>query len=93
MRTVEVTLEGRVQRVGMRNFVRRLAEKHRITGYVENLDDGSVRIVARGDETELALFLNKVKKGSLAVKLSGGKITRIIEQSSQELEFGGFEKR
>jgi acylphosphatase len=93
VRTVEVTLEGRVQRVGMRNFVRRLAEKHRITGYVENLDDGSVRIVARGDETELALFLRKVKKGSLAVKLSGGKITRIIEQSSQELEFRGFEKR
>lgn len=93
MRTVEVTLEGRVQRVGMRNFVRRLAEKHGITGYVENLEDGSVRIVARGNETELALFLNKVKKASLAVRLSGGKITKIIEQSSQELDFRGFEKK
>lgn len=93
MRTVEVTLEGRVQRVGMRNFVSRLAEKHRITGYVENQDDGTVRIVARGDEIELELFLRKVKKGSLPVRLSGGKITRIIEQSSQELDFRGFEKR
>lgn len=93
MRTVEVILQGRVQKVGMRNFIKRLAMRHEITGYVENLDDGSVRIVAQGSEARLNTFLAKIEKGSISIRLSGGNIERVSERPSIEHGFVNFEKR
>jgi acylphosphatase len=91
--TVEVILEGKVQKVGMRNFIRRLATKYKITGYVENVDNGSVRVVAQGSEEKLSVFLKNIGKPSLAVRLSGGKIVKMVERPSCEQGFGSFEKR
>ncbi|HQC14031.1 acylphosphatase [Mesotoga prima] len=93
MRTVEIIIQGRVQKVGMRNFIRRLATRHEITGYVENLDDGSVRVVAQGSKAQLNAFLAKIEKGSISIKLSGGNIERVTERPSMEHGFMGFEKR
>lgn len=47
-RAVEATVHGRVQGVGFRYYTQRTARKHRITGYVQNLADGSVRVVCEG---------------------------------------------
>lgn len=93
MITVEVILEGKVQKVGMRNYIRRLAIKHKIKGYVENVDNGSVRVVAQGSEEKLSVFLKNIEKVSLAVRLSGGKILKMVERPSCERGFGLFEKR
>ncbi|MDD2334631.1 MAG: acylphosphatase [Mesotoga sp.] len=93
MITVEVILEGKVQKVGMRNYIRRLAIKHKIKGYVENVDNGSVRVVAQGSEEKLSVFLKNIEKVSLAVRLSGGKILKMVERPSCERGFGSFEKR
>jgi len=93
LRTVEIIIQGRVQKVGMRNFIRRLATRHEITGYVENLDDGSVRVVAQGSKAQLNVFLAKIEKGSISIKLSGGNIERVTERPSMEHGFMGFEKR
>ena len=93
MRTVEIIIQGRVQKVGMRNFIRRLATRHEITGYVENLDDGSVRVVAQGSKAQLNAFLTKIEKGSISIKLSGGNIERVTERPSMEHGFMDFEKR
>jgi len=93
LRTVEIIIQGRVQKVGMRNFIRRLATRHEITGYVENLDDGSVRVVAQGSKAQLNAFLAKIEKGSISIKLSGGNIERVTERPSMEHGFMGFEKR
>ena len=93
MRTVEIIIQGRVQKVGMRNFIRRLATRHEITGYVENLDDGSVRVVAQGSKAQLNVFLAKIEKGSISIKLSGGNIERVTKRPSMEHGFMDFEKR
>jgi len=93
LRTVEIIIQGRVQKVGMRNFIRRLATRHEITGYVENLDDGSVRVVAQGSKAQLNAFLTKIEKGSISIKLSGGNIKRVTERPSMEHGFMDFEKR
>jgi acylphosphatase len=93
LRTVEIIIQGRVQKVGMRNFIRRLATRHGITGYVENLDDGSVRVVAQGSKAQLNAFLAKIEKGSISIKLSGGNIKRVTERPSMEHGFMDFEKR
>ncbi|OYX29146.1 MAG: carbamoyltransferase HypF [Hydrogenophilales bacterium 32-62-9] len=50
-----ITIGGRVQGVGFRPFVYRLARQHDITGWVRNAD-GKVEIHAEGEPTQLQLF-------------------------------------
>ncbi|MDE2399902.1 MAG: acylphosphatase [Patescibacteria group bacterium] len=58
-------ISGRVQGVLFRDFTSRLAKKFSLNGTVENLSDGTVRVVAEGDEVKLNEFLLKLKKGPL----------------------------
>ncbi|MFO0013306.1 MAG: acylphosphatase [Planctomycetota bacterium] len=60
MLRVTCFLSGRVQGVGMRYTVHRLASQFPITGWVENLDDGRVQIVAEGDPKAIARFLEAI---------------------------------
>lgn len=55
---------GRVQGVGFRWFAARTARQHSLTGYVRNLDDGSVECEVQGSEQEIAAFLDRVRQGN-----------------------------
>ena len=50
---LEATVRGRVQGVGYRYFVLRIAGRRRLTGWVANQLDGSVRCVVEGPADEL----------------------------------------
>ncbi len=50
-----ITIGGRVQGVGFRPFVYRLAQQHQITGWVRNVD-GAVEIHAEGQPAQLQRF-------------------------------------
>jgi acylphosphatase len=41
-------ISGEVQGVGFRYFTQRVAARHQVVGYVRNLDDGRVEVVAEG---------------------------------------------
>lgn len=41
-------VSGEVQRVGYRYFAQRVAARHQVTGYVRNLSDGRVEVLAEG---------------------------------------------
>jgi acylphosphatase len=56
----EIHYTGRVQGVGFRYTTRETAERFAVLGYVENLPDGRVRLVAEGDSAELDRFLEAV---------------------------------
>lgn len=56
----ELLYSGRVQGVGFRYTAREIAERYQVTGYVQNLSDGSVRLVAEGETSELDRFLGAV---------------------------------
>ena len=71
MRSVEITIKGRVQGVGFRYFVKKTAEKYGIKGYVKNLNNGNVFIVAQGKEFQLNLFIEAIKKGSSMSEVAG----------------------
>ena len=58
-----VTVRGRVQGVGFRWWVCSAAERHSITGWVENRPDGSVEIYAEGASGALGRFLIEAEKG------------------------------
>lgn len=60
---MKVRFSGRVQGVGFRYTVCRIAEPFGVTGYVRNLPDGDVEMVAEGDEQELLDFLNRIRGG------------------------------
>jgi len=63
MKCYEVTLTGRVQGVGFRWFALRQAQLYGIRGQVRNMPDGSVEVVACGDEPALGIYLSVLRKG------------------------------
>lgn len=56
-------VSGKVQRVGYRDYVVRKAQACNVTGWVRNLTDGRVEILASGDEEALAAFLEATRTG------------------------------
>jgi acylphosphatase len=58
---VRVLVDGRIQRVGYRYVVANLARERNVKGYVRNLDDGRMEIVAEGEEKELEDFLARIQ--------------------------------
>lgn len=62
---MECIVHGRVQLVMFRDFAKRNAEKSGIVGTVRNASDGTVRVVAEGEEANIALFLKRLEEGSL----------------------------
>jgi acylphosphatase len=69
MKRAILIAKGKVQKVGYRDFVQDSARELGITGYVENLEDGNVKVVCEGKDAEINEFINgiKVKKGFINV--------------------------
>lgn len=59
----EIIVKGRVQGVGFRAFTESIAEKLGVKGYVKNLPDGSVEVVAEGGKQTLDELCSKLKAG------------------------------
>lgn len=55
-----VFFTGRVQGVGFRYTTRQVAQDFAVTGFVRNLPDGRVELVAEGTPSELGRFLDAV---------------------------------
>ena len=58
MKTIELHVSGRVQSVGFRACVKRVAANLGILGEVMNLSDGRVRIAATAEEVILEKFVS-----------------------------------
>jgi acylphosphatase len=56
---------GHVQGVGFRFTVCRIAKRFSVTGYVRNLGNGDVELVAEGDEPELSAFIYEIRNSQL----------------------------
>ena len=64
MKRVHLFISGYVQGVGFRWYVEGLARRMNICGFVKNLRDGRVEVVAEGDDNLIAQFLQELKEGS-----------------------------
>lgn len=60
---LNVVFAGTVQGVGFRKFVKDIAAKMGVKGLVRNLPDGTVEVVAEGDEELLRKFLEAIEEG------------------------------
>lgn len=65
-----MVVEGMVQGVGFRWFVARHAEALGLHGYVKNLFDGNVEIVAEGDRSLIEEFIKEVRVGPRSARIS-----------------------
>jgi acylphosphatase len=66
---VRYIVSGRVQGVGFRWFVMREAARLDLGGYVRNLPDGSVEVVAQGSPAGLASLESALRKGPPAARV------------------------
>ncbi len=57
-----VQFGGFVQGVGFRYTACRLAERFCVTGYVKNLPDGQVELLAEGEASEVDAFVKAVQR-------------------------------
>ncbi len=63
MNTIKVTVSGRVQGVGFRNFVKSYADSLDVSGYARNLSDSRVQVFLQGADAAVDTVLNHIKVG------------------------------
>lgn len=60
---VEIYVFGRVQGVFFRQFTKETAAHLGLVGYVQNLPDGRVRAVAKGNHDNIERFVKQLRTG------------------------------
>jgi len=71
-----IFVSGRVQKVGYRSKVIALAREMGITGWVGNLPDGRVKVVAEGDAAALDRFVSALKVKNALIDVAGVEVGR-----------------
>lgn len=79
---------GRVQGVGFRSLVSKLAHKLHVAGWVRNNRDGSVSIEAKGPEETVRIFLDEVKKGNFIARVD--ELEEVESLTTEEEPAPGF---
>jgi len=63
-RQAKINITGRVQGVGFRPFIYRMAVRNKLLGYVINLGDAGVEIIVEGSEKDIERFLVDVEENA-----------------------------
>ncbi|MCX7990851.1 MAG: acylphosphatase [Proteobacteria bacterium] len=69
MKRVKVIVEGKVQGVFFRQSTKEVAVSLGLSGYVKNLKDGNVEVVAEGEDESVEKLLQWLKKGPPLAKV------------------------
>ena len=75
MMTISALYEGKVQGVGFRSSVLSLAKGYELTGWVKNLPDGRVEVLASGEAAELEDFLQGIRESHLSGHIEHENVT------------------
>ena len=86
MKSLQMTISGRVQGVFFRANVRKKALELELKGYAKNLRNGNVEIAAQGDEEKISELTHFIKSNPGAAKI------KEIKTAEREPDnFKGFE--
>jgi acylphosphatase len=88
MSVQRVLVEGRVQRVGYRDWGVRTAKLWGVSGWVRNLSDGRVEILAVGDDATVDAFIVHCREGPPLAQ-----VARIDAMPAEAKNVKGFTKR
>ena len=78
--TIHALVEGRVQGVGFRWFVRERARRLGLAGWVRNRPDGTVELAARGEDECVAMLRDFLRRGP-----DGAHVTAVRELPVENL--------
>ncbi|MBL6988642.1 MAG: acylphosphatase [Bacteriovoracaceae bacterium] len=68
-KAIKIKVNGRVQGVCYRHNAAKMAKKLGIVGYAKNLPDGSVELVAQGNQQGITQFINWCGQGPTMSKV------------------------
>ena len=72
----EISVDGRVQGVGYRYFVKARASELNLKGFVRNSYDGRVHIEAEGERDDLEIFLETLRKGPALARVDRMEVSK-----------------
>jgi acylphosphatase len=85
MRTVRLVITGRVQGVGYRIWAERTARSLGVRGWVRNRTDGSVELLATGDNGAITALIEACRRGPRAAL-----VTDLIVDDAEDDGSAGF---
>lgn len=85
---VRVTVRGRVQGVFYRKWTVETASRLGVSGWVRNVEDGTVEALLCGTEGAVETMIDRMHKGPERALVTG-----IDRRATDEQVVGGFEKR
>ncbi|MCK3768914.1 acylphosphatase [Microbacterium aerolatum] len=88
MRSVRVTVHGRVQGVGFRWFVQDAAQAHGVAGWVRNHRGGTVEAELHGADADVQAVLDLLAQGP-----AGAQVTEVAVSEAFPASSSGFEIR
>ncbi len=89
IKQVHLIISGMVQGVLFRASAQNTARKLNVSGFVKNLSDGSVELIAQGEEAMLNRLIEWSRKGPLGARVENVEIT----WQTAEPQFKGFNIR
>jgi len=84
--TRQYVVEGRVQGIGFRDFVRRIARQNGVRGWVRNREDGRVEAVATAPAEALERFEADLRTGSPLSRIESVDTSDLDETPFTEFE-------
>ena len=87
MKTIKIIVSGRVQGVSYRMYTRQKARQLGVKGYVRNLRNGDVEIVAAGEDEAIDKLIKWSKSGSPSAVVSNVKVETITDKVEEFTDF------
>ena len=88
MNKIRATVSGRIQNVGYRAKVIGIAKDFGLTGFVQNLDDGRVRIIAESKNGDFEKFLDAIRIKNTLIEVADVE----VEHAEPTGDFADFYK-
>lgn len=83
MKTIKAIVSGKVQGVGYRMATRDRAKQLDVKGYVQNLGNGNVKIIAHGEDSSVNSLLEWAKSGSSSAVVDRVE-TEVVSENTEE---------
>ncbi len=75
MKRLHAIVDGRVQGVGYRDYVRTEAQRLHLAGWVRNRPDGTVEVIAEGEDVALGHLRMLLEKGPSMASVDDVKVS------------------
>lgn len=89
IKTLDIVVCGRVQKVGYRGWALSTANRLGVFGWVKNLPNGNVEMIIRGEEAQLDKMVVDCNKGPALARVDNMVVSEIKSDAYATLD-GGF---